>query len=302
MVVSGVPQWTADGTNPAVSAADQGGGILRVVFTDPLLNDGGTLVIAADDPSLTNSEGGHPCPYDDVYPAVAFSPPAIAGLLIWCSADVGAFQNSDGTTPATAPDDPVGFLLDQTLSGHDLIQATAGARPTFQPGVLNGLPIVRFDAVNDFLRAAFTLNLPYTCLIVAAYTNGPANAESLIEGVAAVDNTMCIKWIATGPPTLGIGAGGSVIDSVYPTSLEAFVLRAFIAQAGAGNSSTYLNGIPLLTGTCGATNPAGATVGASWNDLKNANVDVAELVIYDHALSAPDLASITDYLMTKWDL
>ena len=59
------------------------------------------------------------------------------------------FQDDAGTTPVTAPGQPVGFVTDRSGNGNHATQATAEARPTYQTdGTLHYL---HFDGVDDFL-------------------------------------------------------------------------------------------------------------------------------------------------------
>ena len=71
--------------------------------------------------------------------ATGFNPKSISGLALWLDAADGStlFQNSDGTTPATAASDPVGYWGDKSGSGRHATQATAGSRPTISATALS---------------------------------------------------------------------------------------------------------------------------------------------------------------------
>ncbi|WPZ28989.1 hypothetical protein T8A63_15350 [Sulfitobacter sp. OXR-159] len=62
------------------------------------------------------------------------------------------FQDAAGTTPVTAPGQPVGLMLDKSGNGHHASQATASKRPTYQTdGTLHYLS---FDGVDDAMQTA----------------------------------------------------------------------------------------------------------------------------------------------------
>lgn len=73
---------------------------------------------------------------------------APAPIVRW-RAGMGLFQNSNGTTAASANNDPVGYWTDQHGIIH-IIQATAGSRPLLQ----TALPSVKFDGTDDYLAFA----------------------------------------------------------------------------------------------------------------------------------------------------
>jgi hypothetical protein len=81
-----------------------------------------------------------------------FDPRSISGLALWLdSADASTlFQNSNGTTPATATGDPIGYWRDKSGSGSHVTQATAANRPSRAVGPF-GKPAIDFDGVNDCL-------------------------------------------------------------------------------------------------------------------------------------------------------
>lgn len=77
------------------------------------------------------------------------------------------FQDSAGTTPVTAVDQPVGLMLDRSGRGNHVLQATAGSRPLYKIDG-TGRPYLQFDGVDDSLDAA-TMNLvgaPYVAAVV----------------------------------------------------------------------------------------------------------------------------------------
>ena len=85
--------------------------------------------------------------------ATGFSPRSIAGLAVWVdtSSSASLYQNSDGTTPATATGDPVGYIADLSGNGRNATQGTANNRPTLSAATQNGRRGLVFDNSNDSL-------------------------------------------------------------------------------------------------------------------------------------------------------
>lgn len=63
------------------------------------------------------------------------------------------FQDSAGTTPVTAVEQPVGKILDKSGRGNHASQSTSGSRPLLQQDG-NGLYHLTFDGSNDSLATA----------------------------------------------------------------------------------------------------------------------------------------------------
>jgi hypothetical protein len=71
------------------------------------------------------------------------------------------FQDSAGTTPVTAVEQPVGRILDKSGGGNHLIQPTATSRPTLKQDE-NGLYHLHFDGVDDSLYSAASIDFTST--------------------------------------------------------------------------------------------------------------------------------------------
>src|SRR5262249_51597034 len=74
-----------------------------------------------------------------------FSPASIAGLGLWVRTDAGLAADAAGR---------VSEWRDQSGQGNHLTQPTLASRPVYVPGSVNGLPVLRFDGVDDSM--AFT--------------------------------------------------------------------------------------------------------------------------------------------------
>lgn len=84
-----------------------------------------------------------------------WTPAAAPGLKLWLdAADISTLaQNSDGSTPVTADNDPIGYWADKSGNGNHATQATTSAKPTYKTNIQNGQPVARFDS-GDIMTLA----------------------------------------------------------------------------------------------------------------------------------------------------
>lgn len=215
-----------------------------------------------------------------------FSPSDIAGLQGWWDADAIVGLN-DGDAVAT--------WEDSHTSNHDLAQATAGQRPTYQTNEINGLPVVRFVAADDNLTSgAFTLNQPLTYFAVVKMTDS-GGFVYLCDGNAA--DSLIIYNANDGAKFKGYA--GSVGPSLTVDTTNFHVIAFKFDNA---SSAAYLDGGSAVTGTTGAGNPGGLTLGARASASSGFTGDIAEFLVYDSALSDVNRAAVEAFLATKYGL
>lgn len=89
----------------------------------------------------------------------SFSPASIGGLLLWVSADeiTGKYDN-----------DNISSWPDLSGIGNNMVQATGGFQPLYKTGVVNGLPALLFDGIDDFLQSPSLAGIK-TVVVVAKY-------------------------------------------------------------------------------------------------------------------------------------
>lgn len=229
---------------------------------------------------------------------VAFSPDSIAGLSFW--ADASQITGLvDGDPVATWPD----------LSGNsrDATQSTSSARPTYRTAQANGLPVVRFDGVDDYLA-------------LAAY-------EPLAVDGSAVSVFAVAKPTVTGRHLLGTRGGGFIWRVTAASTWSHFVINRGSAAvtgtalvdvwnsyqgemtltnkaADTGSFRVGYNGIFSAATAAAPTFLPGTPLhlGTQGGDFLNLFLagDEAEILIYDSVLSAADRVKVEDYLRAKW--
>lgn len=244
------------------------------------------LVLAPED----DSDPGDPPPVLPITAGLTFHLDAsqIAGL-------------SDG--------DPVASWADLSPTGANVSTGTASEQPTYKTGILNGLPVVRFDG-GDFLDAGMTayqmVNAStgeWTAFAVALSnlstgTPGIVTGDPVSTGGSRV--AQFLRYSSLTPQS--IAWSGAVTDS-GPAVASSGVFRIDEAVRTATTLERFVN-----AGTDGATTAtspqtAANRIGVGGGTLSTRgswNGDIAEVLIYNTALSSADRTAVRDYLADKW--
>jgi hypothetical protein len=216
-----------------------------------------------------------------------FSPADITGLQVWL--DANQIVSTDGTAVTT--------WADSSGNGHDFTQGTAGFRPTYQTGELNGLPVVRFDGSDDWLGGgdlsavfptAATVLTVFTPNTDAEYTIYMHNSSNGFWRETTTGNGYFHTFLAAriaGYPATMPNSGTHMVSLISSASTYNVWLDGVDKGAQAAN---YEAGIFHVVGTDGGSGPLAG--------------DVAEVLVYAAALSTEDRTAVEAYLTEKWGL
>lgn len=244
-----------------------------------------------------------------------FSPLSLSPYAWWDWSDTSTlFQDTAATTPAIAEDDPIGRVNDKSGNARNATQGTAGSRPTLKLAVQNGLSVGRFDGTADYLSAAAVAAMfdgedrPYTVLAMASRTtvvgtqdlcSASTSAIAPYSVSEAVNATLRIR-VRDNASSQKLVVSGNVLDTAVHT-------WGYVNTGTVGN--VYLDGVLVTSGSTdtdvgtktqtffsiGALDRTGAVApGEFWPG------DIGELLVFDRALSAGDLALMQTYLKNKW--
>ena len=231
-----------------------------------------------------------------------FLPTDIAGLKLWLKADTGTFQDAAMTTPAAADGDVVGGWADQSGNANHATQATTANKPLLKLAIQYGKPVVRFDGTNDGLQIA-SLTLPtFTSLFVTAKftTVKPLFIEhsassNTYDGFYLYGTSDSMFNIRRTLQHYAIGVAGwmgalwCVVSAIYDGTH--LVRKNQVAQSNGNVGGTARTNSDVTT----ALNIACRNLASLFGDG-----DIAELIIYDSALSAAKQQSVEGYLNTRW--
>ncbi|MFL5752827.1 MAG: hypothetical protein ACJ76F_05425, partial [Bacteroidia bacterium] len=185
---------------------------------------------------------------------------------------------------------------DQSGNTHDGIQSNAIEQPLFKDSMINNLPVLRFDGNTQSIRAVpFTLNPPATLFMFYTKKVSGQN-EYMFDG--------------NGPDQFRLSVDGGNHYLLYagnfcdggdagPNGYKIFSLR----QKGAG-SFIRSNFVKTGTGNPGASPIGGFSLGSygsiGINPVVHAEMDVAEVLIYNDTLSISSTIDIENYLRFKY--
>ena len=224
--------------------------------------------------------------------------PSISGLSLWLRSDKDTFQDAAGTTAAVATGDPIGRWKDQSGNGDDALQMTAASRPVLRTSQLNGRSAVCLTAPQ---LLALTKSIPLGDHTIFAVINPDFSiipAGVLLGGT----NTFVLGFLRT----VGVSyvrsmyfAGGTGVLSTRGMPVGGWMV-ASSDRAGA-TWSPRLNGEALSLGMpVAATMQPLSQIGSY--QTTHFNGCVAEILVYNRALTAAERDGVRGYLAARYDL
>ena len=220
-------------------------------------------------------------------PGAPFAPTDIAGLLLWLKAD--ALALSDGAA--------VSSWTDSSGNGRHFTQATGTRQPLYKSGIIGGKPVVRFDGTDDLLTHAgvSTGSNSWTAFFVLSHSQVAPFGMILIELPSGAglylnsDGTMGRADFYTGA------------SDIYGTNFVANTPHLITCHVNAGSLQLYLDGVidGTPSGGVGAVNYAAMGDDGVGSILK---ADLADILVYNSALSTTDRTNVETYLKTKYGL
>jgi hypothetical protein len=215
-----------------------------------------------------------------------FDPSSITGLRSVFMAD--ALRLRDG--------EAVSEWLDG-YGSYDLVQATGSKQPIYKRDIQNHRPIVRFDGSNDFLRSASFAALAQQCTVFIVGKHDNATASQIwFDGIGGSNRQLVFSNVTDG--VLVINAGTS-LNSATDVGTSFVVLSAVF---NAGSSAIYKNGTSVASGAAGSQVLTGYTLGSAYDDSLPFDGDIAEVLVYEGALSTVNRQRVEGYLRTKYTI
>ena len=246
--------------------------------------------------------------------AISFNPSSISGLQLWLDATKGLFDATSGGNPVTTDGATIARWEDQSGSGYHVTQSTSANRPVLKTGIRNSKNAIRFDGSNDGLVSANIAdnNLSAMTCFVVAYIAG-LGGNSLGRYFGRGNQRI---WISNGNRStnqLFVHPPGSLLELGHETALSSIATSNWYLSSGRWDGGTS-----YLTNVSQRINKSASTIGnVQTFELASAanttyfignrtaldrgfNGDIAELIIYNQALTTEQIDSVESYLSAKW--
>ncbi len=242
--------------------------------------------------------------------------PVTGNLVTHFDAAVGTYVDN-GVTPASHGQ-MVQWWDDQAtaLAGNNAAQQ-ATAKPTLQTDVLNGLPVLRFGGAENLLvlRAGAggssdpmgtSLDTNTLSWFVVVNKASPAATQSVLRArtVEGGDNRWGTFYENGQYVSHSRTAGGGMVGSGMTTPTDTFVVLSSVWDGSHANSTVqeWINGVagPIATGATQTGTFDRFRIGNGSSGGSGLNGDIAEVLVYNAALSDADRRAVEDYLNAKY--
>lgn len=262
----------------------------------------------------------------DKAPAASGSVPRDAGLALWLAADASV-KTEDGRQVVAWSD----ILYGDNTSAEDALQPEPAAQPAFAPQGINGHPAVRFNGSSSYLvTTPLETTDNQTILIVCQFNkaalrpgrkrggqilnyNGPPHrlvSSTYEPGVLQIGEPIVDGFAPTrlgGKLFAGRLDGRDVSESemyASPIGVRKPVVLAYRYDLARHKASLWMNG--ELVEELPALRPAGVTsrktIGRHGFMKFFFAGEIGEMLIFNSALDSADLAAVTRYLATKFEI
>ncbi len=265
-----------------------------------------------------------------------FVPNDLAGLQLWLDAsDASTLYDATSGGSLVGADGGVARWEDKSGNDRHATQGTAGNRPARKAAIQGGLDVLRFDGSDDELsipnsRATFKFLHSTQATVFLVSKPDPSVGNAAIMGAVSTftSATADIGYFlgyedrdtqnAEDECRISIGRGSSLAPAVNTSgsgnglfSAGSFSVAAATTDCTAASGNDRVS-ILINKADQGPTNSDTnqASNFSSTDDLHIGSAagilpwegDIAEVIIYDSALSDTDRGKVEDYLLAKWGI
>lgn len=213
--------------------------------------------------------------------------------------DADLITGSDGDAIKTWPDD--------SGNGRNFTQSTASYKPLLKKAAngINGHNVVRFDGTDDVLASAVNASAIITASadtfwVVFKIFAITTNSSTTYYNDTAINFSQSRGLVFR----TSLGAIGYVYTGVYANTNKAVSTSTpYIARSRHSGGNVYLNLNGGSEGSTSAGNVSGLSSPASLasdSTIIYTQIDIAEVIVFNSALSAENIAIVDAYLKAKY--
>jgi len=224
------------------------------------------------------------------------SPKGISDLTAWYDASDINSVTKDGSNLVSQLNDKSGNEYNLTASGTG-----NNGKPLWVSGGKNSLDVINF-ASNKIMRAQWTAKAQPTTICVVLYT--PASdggQDNLWDNYNNTESSMGFVNSDTNN-RLSMFAPDNI---EYPSSgatTYAQTWTFFVNTYNGSSSSMRINGVEKVGGDCGSNDSFGITLSTHRSGNNWGNIKLAEMMVFDKALSSAEIDSVNEYFSRKWGI
>lgn len=231
----------------------------------------------------------------------AFVPTDISGLALWLDASDASTLTLDGSNNVSQWNDKSG-------NDRNAVQASTIRRPSLTT-VANGRTALLFDGIDDQLRSPYpNTSTTVTAFVVFTKSAAGGSFNTFCRMIGAFHGTTdASDWNTTsgfsyqwnlGASKIQFTRNSSAIAQINSSSFGRISLGAF--RRSGTEISHWFNG-STATGTTGATAFASDNIAMGGQNADGwLNGYIAEIIIYNSAISDASVDTVNAYLKAKW--
>lgn len=211
------------------------------------------------------------------------------GLHLWLRADSGV----------TASGGRISRWLDQSGNARHAYMTTASRQPYLISGALNGKPVVRFYGAESMNLEVPAQPSSFTVFVVGK-NNKTSESFSMILGPGGSYPNNQLRW-ENGSQALFVGTGNNmpVITSNIGNTRT---YHALSARYNGSSMSVYRDGNLVSTHSFTTSGPWTLASVGSWYSSYFMIGELAEVIVYDRALSDSERGTVNSHLRSKYNL
>jgi hypothetical protein len=221
-----------------------------------------------------------------------FNPTRLPNLIFWIDASQASTVNVDGGRVAA--------ITDLSTNAYTVQQLTTANRPAYLTAAKNGLNAMGFTGASNHFLNVTTNAIPNSHTVFSVFRRGTSGVNSLpLGGTTPYPFLWFSDNVVYQRSSDNFTSHGSSTNTgwFYVTTRRTGTTQMRVRRNGATLSD-------VTTGT-GITNPASdnwSAIGRASAFNYNTTGDIAEVVVYNRALSDEEVLQIENYLATKWGI
>jgi hypothetical protein len=215
-----------------------------------------------------------------------------SGLNVWLKPESGITRDGAGA---------VSYWQDSSGNNNHCAQATASAKPTYQPNQFGTMPGVVFDGGDWLTGTAGMSTGSYTKIVRVRMPDFTSPSGNIVSSSATSGTRHALFMNATAKPRMWHNAGSGFVVSTNNMVADTDYIISATYDSTNKSGILYLNGTQAGTGTAtanttDATYQLGSLASLTTTTMRGS---IGEVLIYNRVLTPAEQLSVVTYLQEK---